>query len=211
MSVLLFTLPPIPDLPKPDFNKYETYQVVRIVDGDTIKIKQNGKDVTVRLIGVDTSETVHPSKPVEAYGKEASYFTRNLLKGESVYIVPDTQSGKQDRYGRVLGYVYRAPDGLFVNAEIIRQGYGHAYTKFPFDYLEQFRQLEKFAREAGKGLWTDKKPVQSVSQLLGVTVYVTANGGKYHKKDCSYLKGKGVAKALNDVVETHKPCSRCYK
>ena len=64
----------------------------------------------VRLIGVDTPETVHPNKPVKAYGKEASNFTKNLLLGESVYLRYDVE--RIDQYGRLLAYLYRAPDGL---------------------------------------------------------------------------------------------------
>ena len=105
-----------------------------MIDGDTVKIDYNGKATNVRLIGVDTPETVHPSKPVEAYGKEASNFTKNLLQGESVYLRFDID--KTDKYGRLLAYLYRAPDGLFVNLEIVRQGYSHAYTQFPFKHME---------------------------------------------------------------------------
>lgn len=117
-------------LPK-DWSKATAYKVLRGIDGDTIEIEKDGKPVRVRLIGVDKPETVHPSKPVEAFGKEASKFTCNLLKGESVYLEYDKD--KADKYGRTLAFVYRAPDGLFVNAGIIRQGYGRAYTKCPFD------------------------------------------------------------------------------
>ena len=63
-----------------------TYRVVRIIDGDTVEIQYHGKPKSVILIGVDTPETVHPQKPVEAFGKEASAFLRNLLLGESVYL-----------------------------------------------------------------------------------------------------------------------------
>jgi len=147
----------LPVLKIPDLSQLAAYSVVRVVDGDTIVVNNKGKKVKVRLIGIDTPETVHPAKPVEYYGKEASRFTRNLLKGEMIYIASDPQGNKTDRYGRTLAYVYRVPDGLFVNAEIIRQGYGHAYTRFPFKYLEEFRQLERFARKAEKGLWAPNK------------------------------------------------------
>ena len=143
----------LPILPTPDFSKLTTYSVVRVVDGDTIVVDDKGKDVKVRLVGVDTPETVHPTKPVEHYGKEASRFTTNLLKGEKVYLVGEPLPGALDRYGRTLAYVYRVPDGLFVNAEIIRQGYGHAYTQIPSKYMQEFKQLEQFARKAEKGLW----------------------------------------------------------
>jgi micrococcal nuclease len=118
-----------PAAPVKDFKGATAYKVPRVIDGDTIEIEQDVKPAKVRLIGVDTPEAVHPSKPVEEHGKEASRFTTNLLKGESVY--PEFDKNKQDKYGRLLAYVYRAPDGLFVNAEIIRQGYGHAHTKYP--------------------------------------------------------------------------------
>ena len=143
----------LPILKTPDFSQLTALPVVRVIDGDTIVVRDIDKEIKVRLIGIDTPETVHPSKPVEHYGKEASRFTDNLLKGEKAYLVSDAEGDKVDKYGRTLPHVYRYPDGLFVNAEIIRQGYGHAYTRFPFKYMEEFRHIERFAREAEKGLW----------------------------------------------------------
>lgn len=121
--------------------------VERVVDGDTIIVEGVGR---VRLIGVDTPETVHPNRPVEFFGKEASAFTRRLVDGKGVRLEYDWE--RTDRYGRTLAYVY-LPDGTLVNAEIIRQGYGHAYTRFPFEHLDRFRQFEREARQAGRGLW----------------------------------------------------------
>src|SRR5712672_2742360 len=123
-------------LPARDFSASEACAVVRIVDGDTAVLLLDGKSTTVRLIGVDTAETVDPRKPVDAYGKEASRFLTNLLEGESVYIEYEPTGSHFDMYGRTLAYLYRAPDGLFVNLEIVREGYGHAYTRFPFQYME---------------------------------------------------------------------------
>jgi micrococcal nuclease len=80
--------------PVKDWSKTTAFKVLRTIDGDTIEIEQDGKPVKVRLTGVDTPETVHPSKPVEAFGKEASRFTANLLKGESAYLEFDKD--KQD-------------------------------------------------------------------------------------------------------------------
>lgn len=124
----------------------------RVVDGDTI-ILSNGEKV--RLIGVDTPETVRPNYPVEYYGKEASAFTKKMAEGKPVRLEYDWQ--QRDKYGRLLAYVYLM-DGTFINAEIIQQGYGHAYTRFPFKFLDQFRQYEKEAREAKRGLWADVMP-----------------------------------------------------
>ena len=126
------------------------YLCTRVIDGDTIAIEINYKQEKVRLIGVDTPETVHPNKPVEYFGKEASQFTKSLVEEKKVRLEYDQQ--QRDKYGRLLAYVY-LEDGTFLNEEIIRQGYGFAYTKYPFKYLEQFRQYEKGARENKRGLW----------------------------------------------------------
>ena len=128
------------------------FYVKRVVDGDTIVLEN---DERVRLIGVDTPETVHPQKPVEYFGKEASAFTKSMCKGKQVRLEYDWQ--RQDKYGRTLAYIY-LEDGTFVNAEIVKQGYGHAYIKFPFKYLKQFRLYERLARENGIGLWAKDSP-----------------------------------------------------
>jgi len=152
----------LPTFVSPDFSTVEASAVSRVIDGDTIVVQVVGKDTTVRLIGVDTPETVHPRKPQQPYGREASLFLTNLLKGEGVYLFSARQGPKTDRYGRTLAYVYRAPDGLFVNAEIIRQGYGIAYLDFPFVERKRFTQLQAFAKRAGKGMWQDM-PVAKAS------------------------------------------------
>jgi micrococcal nuclease len=130
----------------------ESGTVVKVVDGDTIKVEIGARVEVVRLIGVDTPETVDPRKPVEFFGKNASEFTRRLSLGKIVRLEHDPQGDTRDTYGRLLRYVH-LPDGTLLNAEIIRQGYGHAYTRFPFTEMERFRALEREAREAGRGLW----------------------------------------------------------
>jgi micrococcal nuclease len=131
----------------------EFRKVVRVVDGDTIVVSPNEK---VRLIGVDTPETVHPKKAVECFGKEAKQFTRDAVEGKSVRLILDkvnTKRRHKDRYGRTLAYAYLA-DGTMLNRELIRQGYAHAYTRFPFRYLVEFRQIERAARTEAVGLWS---------------------------------------------------------
>ena len=121
--------------------------VTRVVDGDTIVLDGGER---VRLIGVDTPETKHPQKPVQYFGREATAFTRRIAEGRAVRLEYDQRPN--DRYGRTLAYVFLA-DGRLLNAEIIRHGYGFAYTKYPFRRMEEFRQLEREARQAGRGLW----------------------------------------------------------
>lgn len=126
----------------------QAFIVERVIDGDTLVITDVG---TVRLIGVDTPETVHPSRPVERFGAEASAFLRGLVLGKSVHV--DYDQRRVDRYGRTLAYVYLLPGMLFVNLEIVRQGYGFAYTAFPFRYMAEFRAAERDARDHSRGLW----------------------------------------------------------
>ena len=108
----------------------QTFKCTRVVDGDTI-ILGNGE--RVRLIGVDTPETKHTNKPGEYFVKEASAFTRSKVEGKDVRLEYDQQ--QRDKYGRLLAYVYLM-DGTFLNAEIIKQGYGNAFTKFPSKYMK---------------------------------------------------------------------------
>jgi micrococcal nuclease len=125
----------------------DIFLVTRAVDGDTIVLADKER---VRLIGVDTPELHHPRKPVQYFAVEAYRFTQSVAEGKKVRLEYDWQ--RRDRYGRLLAYVY-LPDGTFLNAELIRQGFGHAYTKYPFKYLDEFRRLEREARETGRGLW----------------------------------------------------------
>ncbi len=144
-----------PIFPDTDFSLCTAYEVTRVIDGDTIEATDGSKNITIRLQGVDSPETKHPRKPVQAYGKEATEFLTNLLKGEKVYLLPVKDQFHMDEFGRIIAYVYRAPDGLFVNAEIIRQGYGHAYPKYPGKYTDKFLRLEQLAKQAKKGLWSE--------------------------------------------------------
>lgn len=129
----------------------EVTKVKQVIDGDTLLLANGEK---VRLIGVDTPETKHPKKSVERFGKEAYLFTKSMVEGKEVRLEYDWQ--RKDRYGRLLAYVYLI-DGAFLNAEIIKQGYGFAYTKYPFKYLDGFKRYEKGAREQRRGLWGDRE------------------------------------------------------
>ncbi len=132
--------------------------VVRVVDGDTVILLIDGKKHRVRLIGVDTPEVVKPNEPPEPYGREASLFLKNLLSGEEVYVVYEKEDkSNKDRFGRDLAYLYRAPDGLFVNQEIVKQGYGRVYRKAKFKYKDEFITLEIKTKnnflKTGTGRW----------------------------------------------------------
>ena len=123
--------------------------------------------------------------------------------------------GEEERgkYGRLLAYVYRAPDGLFVNLELVRQGYGKAYTKYPFEYMSLFQQYEKVAQTVKKGLWgvpTDNS--KSVGKIGKAdlksedTVYVTKSGKKYHLESCRW---GNIPISLNEAKQSYLPCRVC--
>jgi micrococcal nuclease len=128
-------------------------RVTRIVDGDTIHVAVGGREEKVRYIGVDTPESVKPGTPVQCFAKRASAFNQRLVAGEKVRLVRDSE--ERDRYGRLLAYVYRARDGLFVNAALVRGGYAVPLTIPPnVAHAEQFRTLAATARRKGRGLWS---------------------------------------------------------
>jgi micrococcal nuclease len=128
-------------------------RINRVVDGDTIHVQIGGHDETVRLIGIDTPETVDPRQPVGCFGKEASAHTKELLpKGTEVRLVRDVEA--RDRYDRLLAYVYRVKDDLFVNLELAEQGFADLLTYPPnVAHVDDFTAAVAAARDAGRGLW----------------------------------------------------------
>lgn len=212
----LFAPPELPKVEAPDFKALTLYRVVSIADGDTIGVQPEAGDkaapkIEVRLIGIDTPETKDPRKPVQEYGREASAFLANLLKGEHVWLQEDGR--KTDKYGRTLAYVYRYPDGLFVNLEVVRQGYGTVLTDYPFKHLDAFRAYADRAREAGKGLYgvaPKADPAGKPPQDQTVTVYGTKSGKKYHADGCTYLSKSKVPMTLAEArAKGLTPCSVC--
>lgn len=141
--------------------------VPRVIDGDTFVIADGTK---IRLLGVDTPEILDPRKDIQWFGKEASLKLREWIEGETVCLRQDRDKTQDiDKYGRLLRYAWKYTngkqtsdnakilEGFFVNAAIIQQGYGFAYTKYPFHYTEDFRKYERVARESNRGLWNNKK------------------------------------------------------
>ncbi|MBI3624362.1 thermonuclease family protein [Candidatus Saccharibacteria bacterium] len=136
------------------------YHVSIFYDGDTIAVNMNGVNEKIRLIGVDTPETHDPRKALQCFGQAAAVFTKQLIGNSSVRLEADALSSNRDRYNRLLRYVY-LPDGRLVNLEIITQGYGFAYTGFPFTKSDQFVAAQTAARQASKGLWHDCQPIKN--------------------------------------------------
>lgn len=137
--------------------------IVRAVDGDTVHVllsDASGADAreTVRLIGIDTPETHRPGTPIQCFGPEASRFTAALLApGTPIRLERDVEA--RDRYGRLLAYIFRASDGVFVNLALARNGFAHAYT-FPPNvaHTDEFVEAAGLARDEGLGLWSGCTP-----------------------------------------------------
>lgn len=128
-------------------NKDGLVKVTKVIDGDTIEIESGEK---VRLIGVNTPETVDPRRKVQCFGKEASSFTKENLEGKFVKLEKDVS--EKDKYGRLLRYVHAG--GVLFNEELIKQGYAEVST-YPPDvkYKDRFLLAQKHARENNLGLW----------------------------------------------------------
>lgn len=143
---------------------HEEATVVRVVDGDTIVVRideridgagaglaEPGQEHPVRLIGIDTPESVRPGTPVECFGREASSAAKALLEGAAVRLVKDVEEA--DRYDRLLRYVYIGEE--MANARLVVNGYASAYTYPPnIRHSRLFVQLEREARESDRGLWS---------------------------------------------------------
>lgn len=142
------------------------YRVASFEDGDTITVDMNGKEERIRMIGVDTPETQDPRKPVQCFGQAASEFTKQLIGDNPVRLEADSLSDNRDRYSRLLRHVY-LPDGRLVQAEIIKHGFGFAYTSFPFTKSIEFKAYEIEARTKNRGLWGSCSP--EVNQYGGFT------------------------------------------
>jgi micrococcal nuclease len=134
--------------------------VTRVTDGDTVQVTVAGEKRTVRLLGVDTPETVHPKKPVQFYGKEASNFTKNNLANKTVWLEYDV--APLDRYNRHLAYVWLTKPGSgessirrgMFNAQLLLQGYGKVMTIQPNSkYADLFKKFQEEARTKKRGLW----------------------------------------------------------
>ncbi len=215
----------VPAFEKPNLSDIKPSPVIKTISSDTVVVLQDGNEAIIWLAGVEK-----PTSGVDL----AEKFVGNLLKGENVFVLPDPLQKQADPNSCMAAYIYRAPDGLFVNAEIIRQGYGLASMKSLFRYMNEFRHLELFAKQAGKGVWASSEPIppekqnepnkpvaqsppvvapaNDTSKTPGndnVIVYVTKSGTKYHKLGCRFLSKSSRPMKLKDAKIRYSPCSVC--
>ena len=131
--------------------------VVKVVDGDTIEVRiDGGSEIEkIRLLGINTPESVAARRPVHCFGKEASNLAKQLMEGKRITLKEDVQADDRDKYGRLLRNIL-LEDGTDVNALLVKEGYAYAYVSFPLnkDRKAEMRRLEQEARTAKRGLWS---------------------------------------------------------
>lgn len=192
------------------------FKVVRPGEGNRLVILNDGRPLTVRLAGVDLPSDNEP------YALETRAFVGNLLRGETVHL-ESARSGAKIADGAEV-YVFRAPDGLFVNLELVRQGYGTTTPAIADPYAPAFRRFQAAAVENERGIWgpaAGKRPAPRADASAGASksnpadashrVCVTASGKKYHKPDCQFVAGRPTT--VMTIAEARQkgytPCSQC--
>lgn len=161
-------------------NRYLRTVVSEVIDGDTFSTVINGVEEKVRLLLVDTPETVHPNKPAQPFGKEASDFTKDKLTGKEVVLKFDVQ--ERDKYGRLLAYVY-LEDGTLFNELLLMNGLARVSVYPPnVQMVEQFRHVESEAKGYKVGIWKDyQEPI--ITNIIG-----SINSNKYHDVNCRWAE-----------------------
>lgn len=198
--------PAAPPIPMKAFNAKSAYEVIRVEDAMSIVVKRNGKQTRISLAGIATPATTSAS--------QAEAILKNLVNGEAIYLeyVGDTDASETE------AYVYRAPDGLFVNLELIREGFASP-SHDKHDLLDVFRTYHERARQLQKGLFggaatvaaaAASQPTEDAPASDDTIVYITRTGKRYHTADCEHLKASKKAVTLKEAKKRGlTPCGTC--
>ncbi len=202
-------------------------EFIRAVDGDTIKVNIDGEEFTVRMIGIDTPESVHPDKEKNnEFGEMASKFTKSMFsENQTIYLEKDVSD--TDKYGRLLRYVWLSPsdnlnDGTEIeekmyNAVCVKEGFAKS-VRYGKDtkHADTFDKLEKNAYENQKGLWgiTDSTFSQEIKEEPSESSYIgNSNSKKFHKITCGGLpseKNRVYFSSREEAIENgFSPCKTC--
>ena len=201
-----------PAYPPRDFSNLPLWDVVKVLAPDTILISKGQTQQTVKLLGVSAVQA-NVGKAVSArrpYNSRAVEFLNNLLAAERVYVM-DNHPRIARTSGLKLVKIFRAPDGLYVNLELVRQGYMRMAPAGLAGERRLFETYQARARLAGKGLWSKLIPPTPATTLPGVTtVYITKSGKKYHRRTCQFLaKSKISINLIQAKQRKYTPCKIC--
>ena len=168
------------------------YDVVRVVDGDTIRVDRDGEEIVVRLIGINTPETVAPNRPVECFGPEASARTKELVEGKRVWLEYDEVSGLTDKYDRTLAYVWVSPE-VMLNEELVREGFAEQYVYSEGARFEaEIGVAEREAQSVAAGLWSACPPASCAPPAAPkVRAPVRPWPTRPHDRRCAYASSSG--------------------
>ncbi len=227
----------LPTVEKPAESELILGQVVRVLDGDTILVRIGKRTLRYQLWGVDAPEFDPKDRSPDPYSVSALRFIKQLLLDEWVYIQHDPIVHR-DTSGRFVGYVFRAPDMLFVNMELVRQGYAKYDPHDGLLYMDAFEAYESRAKQLRRGIWSleaieiidwstpfdesmlipkeqetalPAEKSESIEAALDPdsTVYITKSGAKYHIEGCPHLTKSQRTTTRKEVEDTHKPCKTC--
>ena len=201
---------PAPVYPQRDFSKASSWEVVRVIGPDRLIIKDAGKQRTVKLLGVAEPQTEWPKDVPAANHIQAVEFLGNLLSGEGVFVL-EAQRNTAAEGELAAVKLFRAPDGLYVNLELIRQGYAQLAPEDLGDELSLFKTYQQRARLSGKGLWSKSLTlVPPAKEKNQANVYVTKAGKRYHRQDCQFLAKSKIAINLGEAkARGFTPCRIC--
>ncbi len=134
------------------------YLVTQVLDGDTIDVEINDSVQKIRFVGLDTPEVQGPNRSAMCFGGEASAKTKELLTGQYVYLETDSPVNLIDKYDRLLRYIYRASDNLFISKYLVETGYAteYSYQGVAHKYQSEFRRAQAEARSNNRGLWNPR-------------------------------------------------------
>ncbi len=144
----------LPSVPVMGSTAQPGYKVVRVDSGYAVILRIDGKDTPVRMLGIEGVEATTEDGKTQTLDKQIDPFVRNLLIGEFVYLEHDEDLSETDEDGKLVGYLYRAPDRLLVNLEIVRGGYALTANSYDFAHADTFRFYEEKAQTDGKGIWS---------------------------------------------------------
>ena len=144
----------------------------KCVDGDTIKVKVKNKEATVRMLAVDTPESVHPKKIVEYYGKEASDYTCNLItNAKKIELEYDSNSDKYDKYERLLAWVF--VDDYLLQDKLVRNGYAEvAYLYNEYKYTDILKEHETLAKLEKLNIWSEEDTNDNKTEEVSIYVVI---------------------------------------
>lgn len=190
-----------PTQASPPVKKESTFIVERVVDGDTLVLKGAVGQITVRLLGINSPESVDPRKVVECFGKESAEHLSQLVLGKTVLMHTDSTQGLRDKYDRILGYIFLS-DQQLINKRMIEEGYAYEYTyQTPYEYQNAFKEAQIYAEKNKLGLWADGACVattspSTISEQRPPSANYQCNSNIY---SCSDFRTRSEAQAAYDA------------